>query len=596
MSATPTARELIAALARRRGRLLSLAACALVGAVPTFVAGYAVARSIDDGFLAGRTGTGLAWLGLLACTAPLGAAGQRGTYLSVASLVEPVRDDLVRVVVRGALEDATAPGAVRDTGAVARLTQQVELVRETVAGLLLLTVGFAAGIVATLAGLLTLAPIVLPLVILPLVMSLGAFAASLPALQRQQQRLLLADERFAAMAADAAGGLRDVVAAGGEARVAAALDARIADEVDAGRAIARMAAARTVIVSVGGRLPILLVLLSAGWLLDRGLSAGALVGTLTYLVQGVEPAVSSVVSGVATPLSQLAVTVRRIDGAATHRRPAPTTRGWRARPGRADLALRGVTFRYRADAEPVLREVDLAVADGEHLAVVGPSGAGKSTLAALMVGMLRPQSGVVLHGGVPAGDVDVAARVLIPQEAYVFRGTLAENLLYLQPSASPRAVARAMAEVGMAGLADRLGGPGRDLQPDALSAGERQLIALARAYLSGARLVVLDEATCHLDPEAEAVAERAFAARGGTLVVIAHRISSARRAGRILVMDGDRITLGSQDELMGGSALYRDLAGHWVDAATVRPGTAATGGSPTSGEPSPIANRATVPE
>jgi ATP-binding cassette subfamily C protein len=241
------------------------------------------------------------------------------------------------------------------------------------------------------------------------------------------------------------------------------------------------------------------------------------------------------------------------------------------------LALRGVTFRYREAAEPVLDRVDLDVPDGEYLAVVGPSGAGKSTLAALVVGVLRPQAGTVHHGGVPAGDVAAGARVLIPQEAYAFRGTLRENLCYLRPEASAAAVDRAVAALGMTALVDRLGGVDAELEPATLSAGERQLVALARAYLSPARLVVLDEATCHLDPAAEDVAERAFAARGGTLVVVAHRMSSARRARRILVVDGRDTTVGDHADLVVRSRLYRDLVGHWLDPTEPAEGTPAEG-------------------
>src|SRR5581483_6069462 len=101
----------------------------------------------------------------------------------------------------------------------------------------------------------------------------------------------------------------------------------------------------------------------------------------------------------------------------------------------------------------------------------------------------------------------------------------------------------------------------------ALSAGERQLLALARAYLSPAQIMILDEATCHLDPAADARVERAFAQRPGTLVVIAHRISSALRAKRILVLDGTRAVLGTHQELLDCSALYRDLVGHWQPLA-----------------------------
>jgi ABC-type multidrug transport system fused ATPase/permease subunit len=558
-----TARDLLGATFRRRGALAALALWALIGALPTFASGYAVARALDDGFLRGRPATGLAWLAGLAATVPLSAWGSRRTYLGVAGLAEPLRDDLVRTVVTGTLHAASRPGAGPDSGAVARLTQHVETVRDVVSGLLLLVLSFVASVVAALAGLVTLAPLVLPLVLVPLVVSFAAFGASLPAVARHQRRLLLADERLAEAATEVTEGLRDVVACGGEDRVARQLDDRIAEQVAAGRAVARVSAARTVIVAVGGRLPVLLVLLAAGWLLERGLTPGGLVGALTYLVQGLDPAVSSLVGSVGAPVAQLMVTIRRIDDAAP---PAPPPAG-RAVPHDASLALRDVTFRYRDAAEPVVDRLSLFVPDGDHLVVVGPSGAGKSTLAALLVGMLTPQAGQVLHGGRPAADVAPPERVLIPQQAYVFRGTVEENLRYLHPVAAPGALDRAVEAVGMGPLLSRLGGYGATLEPSTLSAGERQLVALARAYLSPARLVVLDEATCHLDPTAEAVAERAFAGRDGTLVVVAHRISSAHRGRRILVMDGREAVLGDHDDLLARSPLYRDLVGHWSDPA-----------------------------
>ncbi|MEH6379566.1 ATP-binding cassette domain-containing protein, partial [Streptomyces sp. KLMMK] len=156
-----------------------------------------------------------------------------------------------------------------------------------------------------------------------------------------------------------------------------------------------------------------------------------------------------------------------------------------------------------------------------------------------------------------------AQRVLIPQEAYVFSGTLADNLGYLRAAPVPEEELRAAAEaLGMEELVRRAGGFAAPLAPAELSAGERQQIALARAYLSPAPLAVLDEATCHLDPVAEARAERAFARRpGGTLLVIAHRAASARRAGRILVMDGADTACGEHHELLARSPLYRDLMG-----------------------------------
>jgi len=165
---------------------------------------------------------------------------------------------------------------------------------------------------------------------------------------------------------------------------------------------------------------------------------------------------------------------------------------------------------------------------------------------------------------VPAGDLP-AYRVLIPQQAYVFAGTLGENLAYLAPAARPADVAASAMAVGLEPLVARLGGYGADVIPAALSAGERQLIALARAHLSAAKLAILDEATCHLDAVAAERAERAFADRPGTFIVIAHRMSSALRADRVLVLDGTRPQFGEHKTLLASCRLYQDLIGQWHD-------------------------------
>lgn len=118
--------------------------------------------------------------------------------------------------------------------------------------------------------------------------------------------------------------------------------------------------------------------------------------------------------------------------------------------------------------------------------------------------------------------------------------------------------------MGLAALVRAHGGySGLIERPDSLSAGERQLITLTRVYLSAARVVILDEATCHLDPVAEAQAELALAARPGTLIVVAHRISSALRADRVVLLDGNRLRTGTHDELCRTSPAYAGMAGLW---------------------------------
>ncbi|TXS58621.1 ABC transporter ATP-binding protein, partial [Streptomyces sp. me109] len=235
--------------------------------------------------------------------------------------------------------------------------------------------------------------------------------------------------------------------------------------------------------------------------------------------------------------------------------------------GAADgsVRLRGVSYSYGAAAEPVFDALDLTLRDGEHLAVVGPSGVGKSTLADVLAGDVPPDRGDVVLGGTPADRLTprelADLRVLLPQEAYVFAGELGENLRWLRPRAAERDVLSAVRAVGAATLVDRLGGLEATVDPAALSAGERQTIALVRAHLSPARLVILDEATRHLDAQAELRVEEAFRGRPGTVVSITHRPGPARRADRVLFLDGDRALVGTHRELLATAPGYRELVG-----------------------------------
>ncbi|MFC0863805.1 ATP-binding cassette domain-containing protein [Sphaerimonospora cavernae] len=572
------------ALLREPYGIVRLAGWSLAEAVPSFLGGHAVARAVDDGFAAGRPGTGLAWLAVLAVAWLVAAVAARRILLEIAAIVEPFRDELLTRVVTAALTtDRAGPG----TEVVARMNHQVELARDAFGAIITVIRSFAFTLVSVALGMATLAPEVLPLVLPPVLAGLGLFLASLPAMARRQREFFLADERTTAAVAAMAGGLRDITACGGEARVAEAVGGRVDRQARAAEALARITAARTLSLAVGGWLPILLLLAGAPWLLERGVTGGIILGTVTYLTQSLTPALSGLVQGLGVSGVRLAVTLERILGGGG----TPVTVGDRE-PDGVRVELRGAEFSYGPAAEPVIDGLDLTVPEGEHLAVVGPSGIGKSTLAALIAGLLRPRHGDVVIGGVPAGDVVPAARALIPQEAYVFHGSLAENLTYLVPGLvsaaysaassgagdSADAVTEAVALFGLEDLARRCGGMHADLDPAALSAGERQLVALARTYLSPARLIVLDEATCHLDPAAEARAEAAFAARGGTLIVIAHRISSALRAHRVLVMDGTRVMSGTHDEMTAASTLYADLVGHWTGHSTA--GRSAAGAVP----------------
>jgi len=557
----------------RRREVTGLAVWSAVEAVPAFLSGLLVARAIDKGFLAGEVETGFAWLGVLALSVVVGAWATRQTFLRLAAVVEPFRDELVRRTVTGTMRRSTAPGATPDTAGAARLTHHVEIVREAYASVLMVVQSFVVTSTGALLGLFTLLPLVLVLVLPPVVVGLGLFFAALPGMAARQRDSILADERIGDAGGTVSAGLRDIVACGGENVIAGRVGEHIEAQARATRELARFTALRTVSVAIGGWLPLLLILIGGSWLLRNGASTGAILGALTYVAQGLHPALQALVGGLGNTGLWLYVTLGRIVEVAGAAEAPGAADGARrdAMPAHGDLSFRDVTFGYGRSPEPVIRDLDLVIPDGDHLAVVGPSGVGKSTLAGLIAGMLSPQSGDVLLGEVPVGDLDpqTAARhrVLIPQETYVFAGTLRENLSYLHPDATTEQIDDAVDRLGMRSLLDQIGGYEADVDASALSAGERQLITLVRAYISPARFVLLDEAACHLDPAAEARVELAFAARPGTLLVIAHRISSALRARRILVLDGAGVAVGSHEDLLARSPLYRDLVGHWGTGA-----------------------------
>lgn len=241
-------------------------------------------------------------------------------------------------------------------------------------------------------------------------------------------------------------------------------------------------------------------------------------------------------------------------------------------PDRGGLEVDGVTFAY--GASPVLFDVSVAVTPGERLALVGPTGAGKSTLAKLMARFYDPTEGAVRFGGVDLRDTTLRSLreriVVIPQEGFLFNGTIRDNLLVGRPEASDAAIEAAIARLGLSerfdafpeGLATEVRERG-----SRLSAGERQLVSLVRAGLSDPAVVVLDEATSNLDPGTELAVERALGVlmEARTVVVIAHRLSTAARADRIAVVEGGRIVEeGTHAELLSRGGSYAALYASWM--------------------------------
>jgi ATP-binding cassette subfamily B protein len=241
-------------------------------------------------------------------------------------------------------------------------------------------------------------------------------------------------------------------------------------------------------------------------------------------------------------------------------------------PPHGELVLRDVTFGYDR-ARPVVRGVSLEVEPGAHVALVGATGAGKSTLAKLLTRQYDPREGHIELGGVDLRDATLESLrrriVMLPQEGHLFSGTIADNVRLAQPDASDDDVQRALRRIGALDRFELLpDGLETDVQTRGvrLSAGERQLVGIARVALADPAVIVLDEATSSLDPGTEAAVERALAAvaEGRTVVTIAHRLSTAERADRVVLMEHGRVVeVASHEELVEQGERYARLWASW---------------------------------
>ncbi|TDC54686.1 ABC transporter ATP-binding protein [Actinomadura sp. KC345] len=251
----------------------------------------------------------------------------------------------------------------------------------------------------------------------------------------------------------------------------------------------------------------------------------------------------------------------------------PGERGETLPRGPIEVRFEDVGFAYPG-GPPVLHGVNADIASRSRVAIVGQTGSGKTTFAKLLTRLMDPASGRILVDGVPLDRVRFSSLreriVMVPQDGFLFDASLADNIRYGRPGASDDDLVLALTELGLAdwleGLPDGLGTPVGQ-RGESLSAGERQLVALARAYIADPDLLVLDEATSAVDPATEVRIQRALdgVTRGRTAISIAHRLSTAEAADEVIVFEAGRVVQrGPHADLVAEPGVYADLHASWT--------------------------------
>jgi putative ABC transport system ATP-binding protein len=370
------------------------------------------------------------------------------------------------------------------------------------------------------------------------------------------------------------------------ARIERAVQAHYRAEVDAQRVTAAVYVSGEFVAALANAAVVV-----AGVLLGLGghLSAGTLVAFLflvTLFVAPVQTAsevlneAQNALAGFRRVLDVLAVEPDVRDPA-----DADPAAARQLPPGPLGVRFEHVTFRYAPGARPALSDVDLAIAPRTRVAVVGETGSGKTTFAKLVTRLMDPTSGRVLLGPPGAGvllpevaSASLRARVvMVPQDGFLFDASVADNVRYGRPGATDGEVAAAFEELGLGGWVaglDRGVATPVGQRGESLSAGERQLVAIARAHVADPDLLVLDEATSAVDPATERRLTRALEAltSGRTTLTIAHRLSTAERADEVLVVDGGRVVQrGRHEELVDAPGPYARLHASWRRSSAGEP-------------------------
>jgi ATP-binding cassette subfamily B protein len=574
-------RHLLRSLVRPHRRLIGLSLALLVMQNAAAMAGpYLVKVGIDTGVPALAAGDGgvLGWLAVgFAVAAITEYATKRGFIVTVGRIGQAVLLDLRRRVYRHfqrlslAFHERYTSGKV-----ISRLTSDMDSISELADGGPedLLMAGLS---VVSVAGMLLWLDLELALVTLlsfPFLLWLSAWFRrnSAVAYRRTRETIALVIVHFV----ESLGGIAAVQAFRRESRNQDIFDTVNHDYRLANRRAFRLISTFAPGVNLIGNVTVALVLTYGGWRVLRGeTELGVLAAFLLYLRWFFEP--MQELSMFYNSLQSATAALEKLAGVLDERSDVaePTSPVPLPAPVRGELALRGVSFHYRPE-RPVLPHLDLTIPAGQTVALVGATGAGKSTLAKLVTRFYDPSDGAVLLDGVDLRDLAEAelrrAVVMVTQENFLFSGTVADNIEFGRPGASRAEVAAAARAVGADGFIRALP-DGYDTEVrkrgGRLSAGQRQLVAFARAFLADPAVLILDEATSSLDLPSERAVQRALRTilAERTAIVIAHRLSTVEIADRVLVLDGGRIVEdGPPASLVTADGEYARLHQQWRDS------------------------------
>ena len=574
-------RGLLVLLRPYRWRVVAMMVALVVGTAAALAPAPLAQRAIDDGIKAGDLGVLNLVVVLFVLSALLVYAGTYlQTYLT-GWVGQRALQDLREQVFAHLQEMPVGFYEKRPTGVIiSRLTNDVEalssLVTDAITTLFTATLTLLGSIVILLLFDVELA--LLTFLMFPL-MAIGSFVfriASADAYRRTRETI----GAISGELQESLSGIRVVKAFAQEPRHRAKFAALNQENRRANLTTVNLNAAYFPAVELVSALATVLILLYGGYqVLDGDLSEGVLFGFVAAINGFFEPIqqLSQVYTTYQSGMAALDKIFELLD-----ERPELTDAPDAVdlpTPLRGELVFDHVSFRYRTDegVKLALDDVDLTIPPGQTVALVGATGAGKSTFAKLVARFYDPTDGAVRVDGLDLRRVRAASLRtqlgIVPQEAFLFSGTLAENIAFGRADATREEVEAAAEAVGLLDVIARFGA-GLDTEVGErgvqLSAGQRQLVAFARALVADPRVLILDEATSNVDLHTEGRIEQALRRllAGRTSIVIAHRLSTIRQAGRIVVLDRGRIVeQGTHDELLAAQGAYWALYRDWAEQA-----------------------------